>query len=139
MLQRPALWAIAFVLAVAPACETGRRSAAGFRLPPDGDAERGKAAFIRLGCNQCHDIPGVELPQHPARSQRVLKLGGEVPREPGDGRLVRSIISPQPARNSMAAMPHYAEQMTVRDLTDIVALLQSRYVLRRLTPTWTYY
>ena len=139
MLQRPALWAIAVVLAVAPACEMGRRSAAGFRLPPDGDADRGKVAFVKLGCNQCHDVAGVAVPAHPARLERVIRLGGEVAREPGDGRLVRSIIWPRPARADGLTMPHYADQMTVRELTDIVSLLQSHYELRRLTPTWTYY
>jgi mono/diheme cytochrome c family protein len=31
-------------------------------------------------------------------------------------------------------MPHYAERMTVRQMTDIVAFLQSRYVVPRLPP-----
>lgn len=134
MLQRPALWAIAVLLAAAPACDSGRRSAAGFRLPPDGDIERGKAAFLTLGCNRCHDIAGVDLPKPQGRPERVVILGGEIAREPNDGRLVRSVIWPEGG-----GMPHYAQEMTVRQLTDIVALLQSRYVVRRLTPTWTYY
>ena len=35
------------------ACDSGRHSSAGFRLPPDGDVERGKVTFVALGC---HDL-----------------------------------------------------------------------------------
>jgi hypothetical protein len=139
MQQRPVLWVMAAVLAAAAACDTGRRSAAGFRLPPDGDIERGKAAFVKLGCNQCHDVAGMNLAKPQSATQKVIVLGGEVTREPADGKLVRSIIWPAQRAGAAISMPHYAERMTVRDLTDIVALLQSRYTVRRLTNTGMYY
>ena len=139
MLHRPASWAIVALLGAAPSCTTGRHSAAGFRLPPDGDVERGKAAFVSLGCNQCHQLAGLELVPAQPRVQPAVLLGGEVASEPADGRLVRAIIWPREARRGGSAMPHYAETMTVRQLTDIVALLQSRYTLRRMTPAWGYY
>src|SRR5579883_1177437 len=83
----------AISLAVLAGCESGRHASTGFRLPPDGDAERGKAAFVAFGCAACHEVAG------------------------GDSR-----------------MPHYAETMTVRQLTDLVAFLQSRYSVRHLNP-----
>ena len=58
-----------------------------------------------------------------------------------DGYLVTSIIYPsyqlasypkeQITANGESRMPHYADKMTVRQLTDIVAFLQSRYVVRQ--------
>ena len=36
------------------------RSSAGFRLP-DGDVERGKAAFLELKCYTCHTVSGVDI------------------------------------------------------------------------------
>jgi len=137
MLWGPALWALALLLLLAaPACNTGRHSPAGFRLPPGGDIERGKAAFVALGCGRCHELAGVDLPAPAGRTRPVLLLGGEVSREPGDGRLVRAIISPSGKRREGVAMPHYDERMTVRQLTDIVELLQSSYKLRPRPPDW---
>ena len=52
---------IAVLLGVV-ACESGRHSPAGFRLPADGSVERGKAAFVTLECHHCHEVQGVELP-----------------------------------------------------------------------------
>ena len=137
MLWSPAIWALALLLLLAtPACNTGRHSPAGFRLPPGGDVERGKAAFVALGCGRCHEVAGVDLPGPTTRNRSVLLLGGEVSREPGDGRLAGAIIAPSGKRRDGVAMPHYDQQMTVRQLTDIVELLQSRYTLRPLPPQW---
>ena len=59
--------------------------------------------------------------------------------QPSDGYLVTAIINPAyhanryPAANGSGAgqtrMPEYASRMTVQQLTDIVAYLQSRYAL----------
>ena len=138
MLHRPAMGAI-LTLLLAASCTTGRRSPAGFRLPADGDVERGKAAFVELGCNQCHPLAGADLAPSGGRTQVAIRLGGEVTREPGDGQLVRSIICPPEGRRGTLGMPRYADTLTVRQLTDIVALLQSRYSQRRLSPSWGYY
>jgi hypothetical protein len=100
------------LLAAAPACNTGRRSPAGFRLPPDGDVERGKIAFVALGCNRCHEVAGVELPAASARIRPVMSLGGEVGREPGDGKLVRAIAWPSAHPRGGVAMPRTDREMT---------------------------
>ena len=68
-------------------------------------------------------------------------LGGLTTREMNDGYLVTSIINPsyrlapQPKEAIAVAgrsrMPEYADKLTVRQLTDLVAFLQSRYEFRR--------
>ena len=136
MPKSPVLWAAAaLLLLAAPACNSGRHSSAGFRLPPDGSIERGQAAFVELGCNQCHDVAGVNLPKSQARTTTAILLGGELMREPSDGRLVRSVIWPSQEARLGSTMSHYEERMTVRQLTDIVAFLQSRYTVRRPAST----
>ena len=139
MPHRPGVWAIAVLLGAAAGCESGRRSPAGFRLPADGDTERGKAAFVAFGCNQCHEVAGADLARPAGPPVQRVVLGGEVDRGIGDGKIVKWIIDPSPRERNGVRMPHTTEQMTVRQLTDIVAFLQSHYTLRRLSPAWTYY
>ena len=111
------------------ACSSGSHSAAGFRLPSDGDPERGKEAFVALGCHNCHDVPGVELPRRAAQNSIPVVLE----RGLNDGCLVTSIICPAarlaPYRPAAAAaksaMPCLVNELTVRQLTDIVTFLQA--------------
>jgi len=128
----------------AVACDSGRHSSAGFRLSPDGDVERGKTAFVALGCHTCHPVSGVELPQPTVKPPVPVVLGGEVDTEMTDGYLVTSIIYPsyalahypaeQITSGGKSRMPCQADRMTVRQLTDIVAFLQSRYTVREPPP-----
>jgi L-cysteine S-thiosulfotransferase len=140
MLRCSSLLAIAILLGAAVGCVRGRRSSAGFRLPADGSSDRGKIVFVDFGCNNCHEVPGVDLPQPTVQPPVPVVLGGEVTREVSDGSLVTSIIYPsyrlarypkdQITSRGESRMPHYADRMTVRQLTDLVAFLQSRYVLQ---------
>jgi len=119
------------------ACSTARDPARGFRLAGSGDLERGKALFLEYKCNTCHEVRGTNLPNPPVQP---VFLGGSVSAQPSDGYLVTAIINPAfhsaayPAPNAMEnghpRMPEYASRMTVQQLTDIVAYLQSRYSLR---------
>jgi len=130
------------------ACNSGRHSAAGFRLPPDGSAERGRVAFEALGCNSCHEVSGSNLPRPTVQPAVPVMLGGELSAEMSDGYLTTSIIHPSYklagypknliANGSESRMPHYADGMTVRQLVDIVAFLQSRYTVRELPVTYGY-
>ena len=147
-MSRHSQWTAAAALFLMSAACSGRHSSSGFRLAPDGDPERGKAAFVSQGCNSCHQVSGADLPQAPDQSATPVVLGGEVETVVTDGYLVSSIIYPsykinrapkaQMMTNGQSRMPHYAENMTVRQLTDIVAFLQSHYTLRRY-PTRYYY
>ena len=131
-------------------CRADRHSSAGFRLPVDGDVERGKAAFITLGCNNCHQVTGADLPLPTVQLPVPVVLGGLIGEPITDGHLVTSIIYPayqlrdqlarypraEITRKGEPRMPHYAEKMTVRQLTDIVAFLQSKYVVQRPMPEY---
>jgi hypothetical protein len=122
------------VLAILSGC-AGERSASGFRLPENGDTERGRTAFVELECHQCHPVAGVDLPPPSGDSKISLGLGGRVREVRTDGYLVTSVIHPSHkirrypgvGDSDESPMPDYTDQMTVRQLVDIVAFLQSRY------------
>ncbi len=149
MLHTSKLLPLAVLLGAVTACNSGRHSPAGFRLPEDGDIERGKAAFVALGCGGCHEVSGVDLPRPTAQPPVMVTLGGEKAREMPDGYLVTSIIYPSyklaPYPKDLitvggkSRMPDYTEKMTVRQLTDVVAFLQSHYTVRRMMAKPAYY
>jgi hypothetical protein len=122
-------------LAAAGACG-GAKSGKGFHLP-EGDVERGKAAFAALGCNGCHSVSGVELPAPAVPGAVQIKLGGEVLRVKTYGELVTSIIDPShvvsPAfrarfeEEGMPPMPDLTGSMSVAQMIDLVAFLHASY------------
>ncbi len=116
------------------ACTPSQKSASGFRLP-DGDVERGKAAFVALKCHDCHQVSGIDLPDSKAPSPVVL--GGIVNYPRTDGQLVGLIIDPtrRAGRDAVQiqTLSHMAEAssgMTLKQLVDVVAFLQSSYDVR---------
>ena len=129
-----------------------KKSARGFRLP-DGDVEMGKQAFVSLNCHRCHVVDGVELAKYDADSPLSLTLGGEVKRVKNYGELVTSVINPDHVVSSKylaqltaedrkeaekdSPMPSFNDTMTVAQMIDIVAFLQSRY--KKLAPEYDYY
>jgi L-cysteine S-thiosulfotransferase len=140
--SRSTLITIAVLALAGAACNSGRHSAAAFRLPPDGNIERGKAAFVDLGCSSCHEVSGADLPRPTVQPPVPVSLGGAVDSPLSDAYLVTSIIYPsydlapypkdQITSGGQSRMPHYTDRMTVRQLTDIVAFLQSRYFVPRI-------
>lgn len=125
-------------------CDTGRHSATGFRLPSSGEIERGKSAFLAFECNKCHSVSGLNLPKPTVVPPVPVVLGGETTSVLTDGYLVTSIVNPSHVitgygasgvrdMNGKSRMPDYTETMTVRQLTDIVAFLQSQYTVRRVS------
>jgi hypothetical protein len=122
-----------------PSLRTEEKSPRGFELP-DGDAARGREAFVALRCTSCHEVAGLEdeLPRPVATPDTGVKLGGLAMREPSDGELVTSIVNPSkhlyPAgeaeritSGSGSRMANLNESMTVQNLIDIVAFLHERY------------
>jgi len=113
----------------------------GFALP-EGDVEAGKAAFTRLGCNECHNVGDIEW----AGTNESLRvpLGGETDTKKSYGELVTSIINPShkmseryAAENTdVSPMTKYNEVMFVSELVDIVTFLQSEYEVE--TPSGYY-
>lgn len=127
---------VLLLLSASAGCSTARDPAKGFRLPTTGDPARGKLAMAEFGCSQCHEIAGEP---RPGGIIGAVRLGGVVAAQPSDGYLVTAIINPayHAARHpvtqaSEAARPNMPEfgRMTVQQLTDIVAYLQSLYQLR---------
>lgn len=116
---------------------SGRHSPSGFRLPP-GDADAGQKAFADLQCASCHTVPNADLPA-PTASTPVA-LGGRVVLPPTDGDLTTDIVLPashfasgypasQVQEGSKSKMPDYTEKITIKQLADLVAFLQSKYTV----------
>ena len=130
---------LTFALLVA-ACGTY----SGFGFPvEDGNIETGKQVFIEYRCHRCHTVAGVDLPDiAPVISPR-LELGGDTSRVKAYSELVTSVINPShqiseryrerlpaPPAGGVSPMPtEHIDSMTVRQLIDLVAFLDSRYVL----------
>jgi L-cysteine S-thiosulfotransferase len=115
----------------------GPKSPLGFSLP-DGDVARGHTAFVELRCNACHEIAGqnIEYRNGPAH----VTLGGTTTHIKTHGELVTSIINPshklaprypedEIAVNGQSIMSaaYLNDVMTVQQLVDLVAFLQSTY------------
>lgn len=110
----------------------------GFVLP-EGDIVAGERVFVNLYCNQCHSI-GEVIWQGGAEDVEV-KLGGRVTTLRTYGELVTSVINPSHKIASKylkenvttaagtSKMQIYNEIMTVQELVDLVAFLQSEYEL----------
>jgi hypothetical protein len=124
----------------AAACVQARKSSAGFHLP-DGDPQRGRQAFVELRCSACHRVDGVVLPKPVADPPVPVMLGGMVGYAKTDGELAAAIIDPSHRTaagyrladvrvGELSRMGDFSEQMTVRELIDLVAFLQSRYEVR---------
>lgn len=146
MLNGSKVFVVATLLSVGAACNSGRYSSAGFQLPADGNPERGRQAFVNLGCNSCHGVSGVDLPSPTAQPPVPVTLGGEVDKRLSDAYLVTSMIYPayelapypkdQITSGGVSRMPNYADTMTVRQMVDVVAFLQSNYVVRQPPPNY---
>lgn len=124
-------------------CDRAKQMGRGFVFP-EGDAVRGKNAYISLECYTCHRVDGVpELPVPAVSPERVVVLGGNVAKLRTYGDLVTAIIHPKyeisdKLVNSGAfpksPMREVNSKMTVTQLLDIVTFLQPRY--RELQPIY---
>jgi mono/diheme cytochrome c family protein len=120
----------------ATACGDPRRSMSGL-APPPGDAARGRAVFVEMRCNACHRVAGEDLAAPVAEPEVPVMIGGRITRAVSDGALADSIVNPSHriAYESMpggraakvSRMPDYTDAMTVRELADLVAFLQTKY------------
>jgi len=127
-------------LSVTTGCATPPKSGKGFTLPT-GDAQAGKANYISLQCDACHKIDGVDqISARRGEPELSIALGGEVTRIETYGELVTSIINPSHrlakgypvdvvSVDGKSKMKNYNDAMTVTQLTDLVAFVQSKYKL----------
>jgi hypothetical protein len=140
--MKPVFLYLITLLVILSGCDIGPKSGHGFRLP-DGDIDRGQIVFSELECNACHSVGSVEQPTAASSENRIsVKLGGKVTSIQTYGQLVTSIVNPShrlvgryPAEQVSTAdgeslMRNYNDEMTVNQLIDLVAFLQSNYELR---------
>tara|TARA_R110000782_G_scaffold50122_1_gene108836 strand:+ start:1104 stop:1418 length:315 start_codon:yes stop_codon:yes gene_type:complete len=91
-----------------------------------------------MQCHQCHTVAGEEFPEIPYAKAPYVKLGGPVSKVKTYGELVTAIINPSHelakgyaeelvSEDGESNMYNYNEHMTVQELTDLVAFLQSHY------------
>ncbi len=117
----------------------------GFGFPAEaGDIAAGRQAFIDHQCQRCHSVAGVELPRIAGAPDPFFELGGETSIATSYEELTTAIINPDhviseryrerllldaeiPLESPMP-VPNL-DNMTVNQLIDIVAFLDSRYVL----------
>ncbi len=137
-----------FGILVLTACQ---RESRGFVLPV-GNINTGKQLFVSMNCNDCHSIGDVARSTEGERGGApLIQLGGEVTTLKAYGELVTSVINPShkisqrhqtdqqltsPEGASKMEARCYNDVMTVQELIDIVAFLQSEYEL--VVPTNTY-
>ena len=111
--------------------------ARGFALP-DGDAARGREAFVALGCHACHSMPDVTQLTNGGDPTIQVALGGPVSRVKTYGDLVTAIINPSHRlsrggdpttidERGRSKMPVYNDVLTVSQLVDLTTYLQSSY------------
>jgi hypothetical protein len=110
----------------------------------EGDIGAGRQAFIDHRCHQCHSIADERLPLLAGADRPILELGGPTTAVRSYADLTTSIINPKHAISeryrdelllnaevpleSPMPMPNL-DTMTVRQLIDIVAFLDSKYQL----------
>jgi mono/diheme cytochrome c family protein len=102
--------------------------------PPEGDPKAGRTAFVDLQCYTCHTIAGEEFPPvKPAERVPAPDLTGVGPSHPA-AYFAEAILNPSAVivegpgyvdANGLSNMPNYTDVLTVRQLLDLVAYLQS--------------
>jgi mono/diheme cytochrome c family protein len=104
---------------------------------PAGDAQAGRRTFVRLGCAHCHQVFGDdELPKPEADPPVPVVLGGAKSRTLPRASLVTAIVNPSheiaPGFEERAVksghrsrMRDYGDVMTVTELVDVLAYLES--------------
>ena len=136
-----------FVVLGLPASVAGCASGALFGFPVDqGDIAAGRQAFIDHRCHQCHSIADERLPPLAGADRPILQLGGPTTMVRSYADLTTSIINPNHAISERyrdqqlllnteipleSPMPRpNLSTMSVRQLIDLVAFLDSKYELR---------
>ena len=130
------------VLAVTLPVLAGCISSSTFAFPVEqGDVAAGRQAFIEHRCQRCHTVRGETLPPPPGMSFPMLQLGAPPTEIRSYADLTTSIVNPNHALSERyrqqlqqtgvppdSPMPAQSlDTMTVRQLINIVAFLNSKY------------
>ena len=112
-----------------------------FRFP-GGDAEAGREAFISLSCIRCHTVANGDLPTPNGIRRLDLTLGKEIRFVKNYEGLITAITNPKHVVTEQyrailtkaevqgsieALMPDFTNDMSARQLMDIVAFLDEVY------------
>jgi mono/diheme cytochrome c family protein len=98
--------------------------------PPAGDAARGREVFVRLGCFACHRVAGERFPAPSGAGPELTGMGHHHP----PGYLLESVLNPNAVivegrgytdARGRSIMPELARGLTVAELLDLVAYLQT--------------
>ena len=109
-----------------------------FRLPP-GDAQRGGRVFARLQCYRCHRLRGEPYPAPSAAGPELTGIGGHHP----VSYIAESILDPNAVivegpgytgRDGRSTMPEYRHVLSVAELLDLVAYLETQGGVHRHRP-----
>ncbi|MGI9284102.1 MAG: hypothetical protein ACR2P1_01805 [Pseudomonadales bacterium] len=123
----------------------GPKSSRGFSLP-DGDVASGQQTFLKLRCNDCHSVAGLDELSEGVESVMSVPLGGETTHINTYGELVTSIINPShkisrnyPStpveENGQSKMRNYNDVLSVTEMINLVAFLQAQYQLQEYYQT----
>src|SRR5262245_60895381 len=101
---------------------------------PGGDAVKGRQVFVELECYKCHAVKGENFPASSADAKNVgpelTGMGGQHPAE----YFAESILTPNAVildgpgytgPDGKSIMPSYADSLSVSQLVDLVAFVQS--------------
>jgi mono/diheme cytochrome c family protein len=101
---------------------------------PDGDASKGRQAFVKFECYQCHEVRGESFPPAPPdptrRGPALSGMGGHHPAE----YFAESIVNPNAVivtgpghtgADGRTIMPDYRDSLTLAETIDLVAYIRS--------------
>lgn len=103
-----------------------------FYLPP-GDAAAGRETCLVMGCAACHKVEAAGFPAPVATPAVSVVLGPDVARR-SRAELAESIVAPSHkipeglanvSEGKLSRMGNYTDSMTVRELVDLIAFIQS--------------
>jgi mono/diheme cytochrome c family protein len=105
---------------------------------PSGDATNGEALFASVGCAGCHAVGDDEFEGGAEAGSVRVRLGSKTGRRMSYGQLVTSIVNPSHrlapqyfseniTKDGESLMVNYNDALTVTQLTDVVAYLQTHY------------
>lgn len=134
MRRSKTLAGLLFVMPIFLGCEAQKPE---FALP-GGDVENGQALFVSYSCTSCHTVRDLDLPAPEVEGPVKVSLGGGVSKLKSYSELVTSVINPSHelvrrrkaedvSKDGESLMIVYNDVMTVSELSDIVAFLESRY------------
>ena len=142
------IWLLFLIGMLFTACQSESK---GFVLP-QGDVAIGQLLFVELNCTDCHSITGIAWTG--AGTDPEVKLGGELTKLKSYGELVTSVINPShkisqkalvsekwlmPEGASKMESRNYNEVLTVQQLIDLIAFMQSEYKLKLPVDSYPYY